>query len=156
MYGNRTSARPSRFISDIDDKYCDKRTQSEPTFKVNRSEKPWQNRYQQGSYGQRNSYGNNYNSNRYESSRPVIVPKQMKRIIPTPNTSAPAINVNSDAIEYGNQKIYVGTHVMHDTFGMGEVKGIDGVGASTKLTIEFRNVGTKHLLLKFARLKVVE
>lgn len=157
MYGNRTSARPSRFISDIDDKYCDKRTQSEPSYNVSRSsENTWQNRYQQGSYGQRSSYGNNYNNNRHESSRPIIVPKQMKRVIPTPNASAPTMNVNSDGIEYGNQKIYVGSRVMHDTFGVGEVKGIDGVGASTKLTIEFRNVGTKHLLLKFARLKVVE
>lgn len=48
----------------------------------------------------------------------------------------------------------MGTSVLHERFGKGIVRKIEGNGESTKATVEFENAGTKQLLLKFARLKV--
>ena len=43
---------------------------------------------------------------------------------------------------------------MHDRFGIGTVKNIEDAGESRKATIDFERVGTKQLLLKFAKLEV--
>ncbi len=44
------------------------------------------------------------------------------------------------------------TKVFHEKFGFGEVKQIDGSGQDTKAVVAFETVGTKTLLLKFAKL----
>lgn len=41
--------------------------------------------------------------------------------------------------------------IRHERFGLGTVLSIQGEGASAKAVIEFENVGTKTLLLKFAK-----
>lgn len=49
----------------------------------------------------------------------------------------------------------VGDKVEHMRFGRGTVQGIEGTGENMKATVNFENTGTKQLLLKFARLKVI-
>lgn len=49
-----------------------------------------------------------------------------------------------------------GTVIEHQRFGIGTVIRIEGTGENTKATVEFRNAGTKQLLLKFARYTVVK
>lgn len=53
-------------------------------------------------------------------------------------------------------KLNLGTRVEHMRFGKGEIKKIEGVGADTKAEILFENGGLKKLLLRFAKLKVLE
>ena len=50
----------------------------------------------------------------------------------------------------------VGMIVQHDRFGVGEVRATEGAGENAKATIEFRNAGVKTLLLKFAKLKIIQ
>lgn len=49
----------------------------------------------------------------------------------------------------------VGQIIKHERFGVGEVNNIEGTGENVKATIQFQNVGTKVLLLRFARLEVI-
>lgn len=51
--------------------------------------------------------------------------------------------------------LHVGSKVRHNRFGEGEVVAIEGEGGNAKATVLFALVGTKQLLLKFARLEVV-
>ena len=51
------------------------------------------------------------------------------------------------------QGISVGMKVEHARFGVGLVTALEGQADSAKATVEFRNAGTKQLLLKFAKLK---
>ena len=53
-------------------------------------------------------------------------------------------------------KLEVGTMVEHVRFGKGRIAKIEGVGADTKAEINFENGGLKKLLLRFAKLKVLE
>ena len=46
--------------------------------------------------------------------------------------------------------------IEHQRFGIGTVVKIEGSGDNEKATVEFRNLGTKQLLLKFAKFKVVK
>jgi len=48
-----------------------------------------------------------------------------------------------------------GVTIEHQRFGIGKVVRIEGTGENTKATVEFRNTGTKQLLLKFAKFKIV-
>ena len=48
-----------------------------------------------------------------------------------------------------------GVTIEHQRFGIGTVVKIEGTGENTKATVEFRNTGTKQLLLKFAKFKIV-
>lgn len=45
--------------------------------------------------------------------------------------------------------------IEHDRFGIGRVIRLEGDGENRKATVEFNNAGTKQLLLKFARFKVL-
>lgn len=51
--------------------------------------------------------------------------------------------------------ISVGTFVEHEKFGIGKVIAIEGTDSNIKATIEFKNMGTKKILLKYAKLKVL-
>ena len=49
-----------------------------------------------------------------------------------------------------------GALVEHSRFGLGTIERIEGTGENCKATVRFNNLGTKQLLVKFARLKVVK
>ena len=48
-----------------------------------------------------------------------------------------------------------GNMIEHQRFGIGRVIKIEGSGENTKATVEFKNAGTKQLLLKFAKYTVI-
>jgi DNA helicase-2/ATP-dependent DNA helicase PcrA len=51
--------------------------------------------------------------------------------------------------------IKLGSRVEHPRFGIGEVHQLEGTGSNIKATVLFP-IGTKQLLLKFAKLRVVD
>ena len=53
------------------------------------------------------------------------------------------------------QQLAEGMVIEHQRFGLGKVLKVEGSGQDTKATVEFRNLGTKQLLLKFARFTIV-
>ena len=46
--------------------------------------------------------------------------------------------------------------IEHERFGKGKVIRLEGTGENLKATVQFENAGTKQLLVKFARFKVVK
>ena len=51
--------------------------------------------------------------------------------------------------------LHEGSTIEHQRFGIGKVIKIEGTGENTKATVEFRNAGTKQLLLKFAKFNII-
>lgn len=68
------------------------------------------------------------------------------------NTEKVTENINPIAI--GN--LYIGAKVAHDRFGDGTIVSLEGSGQDTKAEIDFRLVGQKTLLLKYAKLRVLK
>jgi DNA helicase-2/ATP-dependent DNA helicase PcrA len=64
------------------------------------------------------------------------------------NGSTAGVSSTSDGLQEG-------ALIEHQRFGVGRVLKVEGVGENRKATVEFRNTGTKQLLLKFARYKVI-
>ena len=51
--------------------------------------------------------------------------------------------------------IHEGCVIEHQRFGRGTVVKVEGTGENTKATVTFENMGTKQLLVKFARFKII-
>ncbi len=49
----------------------------------------------------------------------------------------------------------VGKHIEHSRFGRGEIIALSGSGIDAKATVKFENVGTKQLLLRFAKFTIL-
>ena len=51
--------------------------------------------------------------------------------------------------------LHEGSRIEHQRFGIGTVTKIEGTGENTKATVQFQHAGTKQLLLKFAKFKII-
>ena len=50
----------------------------------------------------------------------------------------------------------VGTMVLHPKFGIGNVMKVDGSGDNKSVTVNFKTVGVKTLVLSFAPLRIIK
>lgn len=72
--------------------------------------------------------------------------KPVQRAVAPASTSAPST---------ASADLHEGSVIEHQRFGVGTVIKIEGTGENQKATVQFKNTGTKQLLLKFARYKVI-
>ena len=173
-YGRMEYDTPSRFIRDIDPELLEIHGESGGGEAASR--KPF-NRYDGGAYGTGNTYGSG--RSRFESEgpewmqNPRPVATQFKAD-PKPRVVAPrkpetpedpfgpnfkrvynAVAPRKMATEPSAGDLREGVRIEHQRFGIGTVIKIEGTGENTKATVEFRNTGTKQLLLKFAKFKII-
>lgn len=71
------------------------------------------------------------------------------RFKPVKPASVPSSSLSSSSLSVGNV-------IEHQRFGIGVVQKVEGSGENEKATVEFRNAGTKQLLLKFAKYKILK
>jgi len=55
-----------------------------------------------------------------------------------------------------SQKLRPGSIVVHDVFGKGKVVYLDGYGENQKVIVEFKSGIKKHLMVKYANLKIIK
>ena len=85
---------------------------------------------------------------------PPTVPPGFKRTSVTlKNSSSQKSNAASAAI--GNASYPIGTRIEHERFGKGTVTGCEGAGENMKISVAFDMAGTKNLLVKFAKFRVL-
>lgn len=90
---------------------------------------------------------------KYHVSAPPVSPRisasPAARFKPVAKASAPIENSVTAGL------LTEGCVIEHQRFGVGKVTKIEGTGENQKATVEFGNMGTKQLLLKFARYKII-
>ena len=155
-YGQMEFSSPSRFLKDIDSKYLDKQ-QSMFSFRKSMEDEvslPWQRKG--GLFG---------GGERQESSRPFRPTIPSAKPVPSarpastiPVSARPVSSVSqaSASLPRGGEGLKEGNIILHNRFGRGEVLRVEGTGDNTKATVQFENVGTKQLLLKFAKFEVID
>ena len=172
-YGRMEYDTPSRFIRDIDPELLDTHSEAGGA----EGHKAY-NRYDGGAYGTGNTGGYS-RSSRYESESPEWLqnPRPVAtqfRADPKPRAVAPrqpekpvdpfgpnfkrvynAVAPRPMASDPSASDLREGCRIEHQRFGIGEVVKIEGTGENTKATVAFRNAGTKQLLLKFAKFKII-
>jgi len=145
-WGKLNYSEPSRFISEIDDKYLEYNYQpgqlsGNPFLDADVFDTP---NYQK-------TKNNQFTRKKYQSTKkkpvqknPNPVPKNLKKVSDLSNS--PSINITV---------VKIGDLVNHQRFGKGEVINIEGEGSNKKATIKFETSGNKKLLLKFAKLTIL-
>lgn len=145
--GQVNFSNPSRFIKDIDPVFLDQ---------------PAENPYRPGKnlFDDIDEYqpGNVFRHRQYDTPRTyipkqeyeekIVAPKRLKKIVPEP--------VNAANSENYHPSIPAGKFVKHQLFGIGKVLSVSMSGANEKAEIDFGEKGVKALLLKFAKLEIME
>ena len=119
-------------------------------------------------FGSRRQSDNfDYNGNKYsrassmvQNARPVATqfkadPKP-RVVPPTPSNYPSSTTQPPSPTTQSPSALHEGSVVEHQRFGVGVVLKLEGTGENQKATVQFKNTGTKQLLLKFARIKVIE
>ena len=155
-YGRMEYDTPSRFIRDIDPELLDVH-----------SEKGGE----QSFFGGQSSYGGSRSASWMQNPRPVatqfkadpkpraVAPRQPEKPVdpfgPNFKRVYNAVAPRKMASEPSATDLREGCTIEHQRFGVGTVIKIEGTGENTKATVQFRNTGTKQLLLKFAKFKII-
>ena len=142
-YGKTEFSSPSRFLHDIDARYL-KLPEGEAVF----SRSNIQQRTDRLTM----------------ETPPTLRPKvsaEKPRIVSvaSPRNLRKVSSISSEVKDPGTATdagITIGQLIEHQRFGIGKVVNVEGTGDNCKATVEFQNAGTKQLLLKFARFKIIK
>ena len=130
-YGSLIPCEPSRFIDEIDAKYLDMSLASMKSKVV---------------------YQRNSNEEQFVSANK---PTSNKSIFTTPKAAAPLPPEDPNFVAGDISHLKVGDMVQHQRFGRGVVAEIEGEGQNQKAKVNFDNIGTKVLVLKFAKMRIL-
>lgn len=178
-YGKMEFDNPSRFIDEIDASLIEGGEEApESSFGGGRSSFGGygsSSRYgSDGGYGgrmpwdrDRSGYGRDYQNSNPVASQFMADPKPgfksvravnaVHRIMGDTASSSSVASAGSSAFNASSAagSLSEGCRIEHQRFGIGKVLKIEGTGENTKATVEFQNVGTKQLLLKFAKFTIL-
>lgn len=142
-WGNITYCEPSRFIEEIDNKYL---SIEKDTFKKEYDDENWGVK----SEGKSKFIRKDPLFNKEEPA-PKLKPdnRKLKKL-------SPGLTTSNSTLTGTTQSLSIGDNVMHEKFGKGKVLNIEGIAPDQKATVFFPNAGQKQLLLRFAKLDIVE
>ncbi len=133
-WGSVTTCRPSRFLNELDPRYVNFPTRGDL------------------SRGSINTGTTDQNPTvlRVQTHPPQKPPLRKKTF------SSPGRSVPEDFVPDDPRRIKAGMEVEHARFGTGKVLQTEGDFPDTKATVFFKDFGQKQLLLKFAKLKIID
>ncbi len=137
-WGKLTDCEPSRFLIEIDEKYLNIKT-------------PLLQESSQNSFVDASIFGDDIPKQKIRYKKPE---KRTSPRFSPPKNLKKLTKVTKDKTNLFDSKITVGSIVSHSRFGKGEVLQLEGSGADSKATIQFKE-GQKKLLLQFAKLKII-
>ena len=173
-FGTMQFNNPSRFLKDIDDAYIE----TESGLPVGGGGRmPWDKPYTDSRWQNSNPVASQFKAD----PKPKITARKMPERAVDPLSERTKQRLMSErgnfkrlsaAISNGGRQyaatsqttasnaivgngLTVGATIEHQRFGIGVVEAIEGTGENAKATVAFRNAGTKQLLLKFAKYKVL-
>lgn len=150
--GQTATCQPSRFLRDIDTRYLmlsgGTNFQSSPMFNPVQS---YRDSFHSSPYQPRTERRSDTLSNRYGST--------VKANVAASQPAAPKASVTSN--QGGGfglhlpEELSVGLNIIHERFGAGTIQEIDTQSPNPRIVVQFDNLDTKTLLLKFAKFKLV-
>jgi DNA helicase-2/ATP-dependent DNA helicase PcrA len=136
QWGNLNNCEPSRFIDELDPQYLDIDFKPQPQESMETS---FGN--ERSAWGQKNDT--------FSKPKPKILPKTTS-ILPKAHVPTPGFTPSD------TKHLQVGMDVEHERFGFGKVVNMEGKSPDLKATVFFKELGQKQLLLKYAKLRIVE
>lgn len=147
-WGSLEFCSPSRFLKEIDEKYL------EPAESLTFGVSGRQNE------GQDTIYNRFQTRPQFKTDRQLYSPgKRLGRESESVGKTARKAESSADSVPFEGddaEKIVQGMKVEHQRFGVGKVLKVEGVAPNKKAIVFFHNSGQKQLLLRFARLKIID
>lgn len=145
-WGKLIDAEPSRFIEEIDENYIE--------FLSDPNEKRFKTLIDAS------IFDDDFDKNNVRLRKPTYQPAKttsqpVKPIFQAPKNLKPVEKATNNQVVQ-TSGLSIGNLVEHQRFGKGKVISMEGHGADQKAEITFENGDTKKLLLRFAKLSVVE
>jgi len=151
-WGKLIDCEPSRFIEEIDENFVHFEASKQVPKKLNK-------------FVDEDIFGS-VPQDRIRFKKPVVrkpdrpakrIPKKtgQQPVVSTPKNLKKVSSVSGENSNLFDTKLTVGNIVEHAKFGKGEVLKIEGSGNDVKALIKFTSAGTKNLLLRFAKLKIL-
>ena len=134
-WGKLIDAEPSRFIEEIDPKFV---------------EKEYPDRHKTRSLVDASIFGSYKKNNKEFNSISKPKPNMLSKL-----KSLNIIQKSDKNSDYILNKLVAGMDVAHGRFGNGKVLSIEGSGDDKKAAIDFKGFGIKNLLVRFAKLKIL-
>ena len=144
-WGKLVDAEPSRFIEEIDDKYLD--------FMIPQDDYKYKPLIDTDIFGEVDK--SKFRQTKPSSGTPPPSHKPTEEQLQKLRKLRPATSPGNTASAGEVIKLMAGDEVEHMRFGKGKVLSIEGAGQDKKAEIDFETGGIKKLLLKFAKLKLL-
>jgi DNA helicase-2/ATP-dependent DNA helicase PcrA len=144
-WGKLVDAEPSRFIEEIDDKYLE--------FMIPQDDYKYKPLIDTDIFGE-------VDKSKFRQTKPVNgtpppshkpTEEQLQKLRKLRPATSPEASASTGEVI----KLMAGDEVEHMRFGKGKVLSIEGVGQDKKAEINFETGGIKKLLLRFAKLKLL-
>ncbi len=145
-WGKLIDAEPSRFIEEIDEKFLDIQTPMD-TYRY----KPM---IDSDIFGEPDK--SKLRLKKPVSGAPPTVGKPTEEQLQKLRKLRPQSTSSSVQTDDLNGNLAKGMRVEHSRFGQGEVLSLEGIGQDQKAEIRFQTGGIKKLLLRFAKLKILD
>lgn len=163
-FGTSEFPDPSRFIKEIDCRFLTFRGGTPQSVQRPASYSD-SGMFAATNSGRRGDRRSDYSLDSASPSRPHFNNAVQRKETPTYSARQQPVRLQrvSDAVRQSNvargtvsTALAVGAIVRHDRFGTGQVLSLEGSGDNAKAKIRFQNAGEKILLLKFAKLTVIQ
>jgi DNA helicase-2/ATP-dependent DNA helicase PcrA len=141
-WGNLVHSEPSRFIEEIPEKHLDVTSSETTTTKNSLPSSTWQRKPQLRTATKQSG----------TVSRSDIKSRNLTKY---DDSREPGDIDTGDGTSDHVARMTLGTEVIHDKFGKGEIIAMEGESPNIKATVTFQGAGNKQLLLKFAKLRIV-
>lgn len=138
-FGTLISCEPSRFLDEIDAKYLE----LDYSAKTTTSNNPFFD-------DDRKAWTSGKQADAFSKPKPAT-----SAPVKTTSILAKAHVVSPDFKPSDTSNLQVGMEVEHERFGFGKVQSLEGTKPDIKATIFFKEIGQKQLLLKFAKLSII-
>ena len=130
MYGKMEMCEPSHFLYEIDRQYL---------------------RLNEGKMASPASPG----GLRLHHSPSPATPAGTARLRPMERNALPVEDRKYQEVKFNGTLLRLNDRVEHERFGQGTVEILEGEPDNIKATIDFENSGSKRLLLKYAKIKII-
>lgn len=146
-WGTLTHGEPSRFIGEVEREFLEMPPEA-PARQPQFEDFGW------GGFDAvpfKKQFQNNTKQQRPQTEKPTYKPKA-----PDPKNLKKVTNVSSGNVGSSPTELRIGQNVMHEKFGKGKVIALEGKEPNVKATVFFPSEGQKQLLLRFAKLEVID
>ena len=157
-YGRLEYDTPSRFIRDIDPRLIEVESdEPAPTHHTTTDEPRWRRTLRPADQPEWQQNPRPVATQFRADPKPRLKPQPATASSRSTSQPAPVVpHSSSQPAPASSAGMREGSVIEHQRFGIGTVLRLEGAGDTLKATVEFRNAGTKQLLMKFAKVKVVQ